>query len=213
MGSSGSGKTTLLYSLSGMDRASLGKVIFNAKEIQSLTNEKLAKFRRENCGFVFQSIYLLENMSVLDNVLAAGLLKKQNKAELVARAKKLLESVGINEALWTKFPNQLSGGERQRAGIIRAVINSPKILFADEPTGALDSSAGRDVLDVMTKLNSEGQTVIMVTHDIKSAIRAQRIIYLRDGRTDGELTLSAYTEKETASRIKMVTGFLDEMGW
>ncbi len=213
MGSSGSGKTTLLYALSGMDRSSLGKVIFNGQEIQTLSNEKLAAFRRENCGFVFQNIYLLESMSVLDNVLVAGMLKKQNKAALVKRAKQLLEEVGINDALWCKFPNQLSGGERQRAGIVRAIINSPKILFADEPTGALNSGAGSDVLDIMSKLHARGQTVMMVTHDIKSALRGQRIIFLRDGKIAGVLPLPPYASADAPARISRITAFLDEMGW
>lgn len=213
MGSSGSGKTTLLYALSGMDRSSLGKVIFNGQEIQALSNEQLAAFRRENCGFVFQNIHLLESMSVLDNVLVAGMLKKQNKAALVKRAKQLLEEVGINDALWCKFPSQLSGGERQRAGIVRAVINSPKILFADEPTGALNSGAGSDVLDIISKLHAKGQTVMMVTHDIKSALRGQRIIFLRDGKIAGELPLPPYVSEDVPARISQITAFLDEMGW
>ena len=140
MGSSGSGKTTLLYALSGMDKPSMGKVIFDRKEIQGLSNDELAAFRRGNCGFVFQSIYLLENQTVLDNVLTGALIVQKNSQQLVDKVKELLKKTGINESSWNKYPSQLSGGEAQRVGIVRAVINDPKILFADEPTGQLNSA-------------------------------------------------------------------------
>ena len=131
MGSSGSGKSTLLYALSGMDKPSMGKVIFDGTEIQDLSNDELAVFRRGNCGFVFQSIYLLENQTVLDNVLTGALIVQKNSPELVNKAKELLKKVGLNEEVWNKYPSQLSGGEAQRVGIVRAIINDPKILFAD----------------------------------------------------------------------------------
>ena len=147
MGSSGSGKSTLLYALSGMDKPSMGKVYFSEEEISGYNNDKLALFRRKHCGFVFQSIYLLDNMNVFDNVLTGALVVQKNSPELIKRVKELLVKVGIEEKLWKKYPNQLSGGECQRVGIVRAVINNPQILFADEPTGALNSSSGQDVLD------------------------------------------------------------------
>ena len=130
MGSSGSGKSTLLYALSGMDKPSMGKVFFGEEDISDYSNDKLALFRRNHCGFVFQSIYLLENMNVIDNVLTGALVAKKNSPELVARTKELLKQVGIDEALWKKYPNQLSGGECQRVGIVRAIVNEPQILYS-----------------------------------------------------------------------------------
>ena len=140
MGSSGSGKSTLLYALSGMDKPSMGKVFFGDEDISEYSNDKLAMFRRRHCGFVFQSIYLLENMNVFDNIMTGALVVQKNSPELIERVKTLLKKVGIDEKLWKKYPNQLSGGECQRVGIVRAVINEPEILFADEPTGSLNSS-------------------------------------------------------------------------
>ncbi|BCJ94885.1 ABC transporter ATP-binding protein [Anaerocolumna cellulosilytica] len=162
MGSSGSGKTTLLYALSGMDTPTLGKIIFQGTQIQNLSSDELANFRKKHCGFVFQSIYLLENMSIMDNVLTAGYLVSNNKPEIIKRAKELFLQVGLTEEIWRKFPSQLSGGEKQRAALIRSLINKPDIIFADEPTGALNSSTGKDVLDILTKVNQNGQSIVML---------------------------------------------------
>lgn len=213
MGSSGSGKSTLLYALSGMDRPSLGKVIFQEKDISQCTNDQLAVFRRDHCGFVFQSIYLLNNMSVLDNVLTSALLKRRNKKQIVEEAETLLKRVGIDEASWNKFPTQLSGGECQRVGIVRALINHPGILFADEPTGALNSASGQSVLDILTEVNKEGQSLVVVTHDVKTALRGNRILYMKDGNIRGELQLPSYEQKELDQRRYKVQAFLNEMGW
>ncbi|MCR5214431.1 MAG: ABC transporter ATP-binding protein [Eubacterium sp.] len=212
MGSSGAGKSTLLYALSGMDKASLGNVIFCDKDITKFNSDQMAIFRRRHCGFVFQQIHLIETMSILDNVLAAGLLTGQNKRQLAKKSKELLNRVGISEKLWNKFPNQLSGGEAQRVGIVRALINSPDMVFADEPTGALNSSSSTAVLDVMTEVNKEGQSLVMVTHDMKSARRGNRIIYLRDGAICGECNLGQY-ESGNKERHDKLRGFLTEMGW
>jgi len=213
MGSSGSGKSTLLYALSGMDKPTLGEIHFEKKNISKLNNDQLAIFRRNNCGFVFQQVYLLDNMSVLDNALASGLLVSKNKRAIVTKAKQLLTQVGLNEASWGKFPSQLSGGEAQRAGIVRALINSPKIVFADEPTGALNSAASDSVLDVMTGVNENGQSIVMVTHDIKTALRGNRILYLRDGVICGDLKLDAFDVAHNAARHEKLKAFLAEMGW
>lgn len=212
MGNSGSGKSTLLYSLSGMDKPSLGSIKFRDVEISNYSNDKLALFRRENCGFVFQQVYLNDTMSVMDNILVCGLLVQKNKKELVMRAKELLHLVGLEEDTYNKFPAQLSGGQAQRVAIVRAVINHPKVLFADEPTGALNSSNSNNVLDVMTTLNEEGQSVVMVTHDMKSAIRANRILYLRDGVIEDELILGKY-ESGDSERHQRLSVFLERMGW
>ncbi len=213
MGSSGSGKSTLLYALSGMDKPTMGKVFFNDEDISDYSNDKLAVFRRDHCGFVFQSIYLLENMNVLDNILTGALLVQKNTPELVAKVKELLNKVGIDEALWKKYPNQLSGGECQRVGIVRAVINNPQILFADEPTGALNSSSGKDVLDVFTELHKNGQSIVMVTHDLKTALRGSRVIYLRDGGIVGEHRMPDYGTDDNSKRRESLQNFLNEMGW
>ena len=175
MGASGAGKSTLLYALSGMDTPSLGKITFGDKVITDLSQDGLAVFRRDHCGFVFQQIYLIDGMSVMDNVLSAGLLVNKDKKALVAKAKELFAAVDISEDTQKKFPTQISGGEAQRVGIVRALINNPDILFADEPTGALNSQTGLDVLDMLTKFNEQGQSVVMVTHDIRSARRGKGI--------------------------------------
>ena len=213
MGSSGSGKSTLLYALSGMDKPTLGKVYFDGEDISEYSNDKLAIFRRKHCGFVFQNIYLLENMNVLDNILTGALVAKKNSPELVEKMKDLLKKVGIDEKLWKKYPNQLSGGECQRVGIVRAVINNPQVLFADEPTGSLNSSSGQDVLDVFSEVHKNGQSIVMVTHDIKTALRGSRVIYLRDGGIVGEHRMPAYGTDETKERRAGLQEFLDSMGW
>ena len=213
MGSSGSGKSTLLYALSGMDKPTVGKILFKETDISKFNNDKLAVFRRKNCGFVFQSIYLLDNMSVLDNVLTSGLLVNKNKGEVLSKARRLLEEVGLKAEIWDKFSNQISGGEAQRAGIARALINEPTIVFADEPTGALNSSASTEVLNAFTKVNENNQSIVMVTHDIKTAVRGNRIIYIKDGTVCGELKLPFYKDDNIEARREKVQGFLEEMGW
>ncbi|MCM3442548.1 ABC transporter ATP-binding protein [Metabacillus halosaccharovorans] len=213
MGSSGSGKTTLLYAISGMDKPTLGEINFAGKNISKLNSDQLAVFRRNNCGFVFQQIYLLDNMSVLDNVLTSGLLVYKNKRELVKKAKELLHQVEINENSWLKFPTQLSGGEAQRVGVVRAIINNPRVLFADEPTGALNSASSDSVLDVFTNVNRYGQSIVLVTHDIKTALRGNRVLYLKDGVICGDLHLGLYSENENFERHEKLKHFLAEMGW
>jgi putative ABC transport system ATP-binding protein len=212
MGASGAGKSTLLYALSGMDKPTLGDVTFAEKNITKGTPDDLAVFRRKNCGFVFQQTYLVDSMSVLDNVLAAALLVEKNKKKAASRAKEVLKSVDIDETLWNKFPTQISGGEAQRVGIARALINEPKLVFADEPTGALNSTTGKDVLDVLTKANENGQSIVMVTHDITSARRGNRILYVKDGEIAGECQLGKYVSGDKERHLKL-RDFLGGMGW
>lgn len=212
MGPSGAGKSTLLYALSGMDKPTLGKIRFAGKEISGYSNDHLAIFRRKHCGFVFQQIYLLDNMSILDNALAAGLLVSKNRQELVSEAKTFFRQSGLEEHLYRKFPSQLSGGEAQRAAIVRALINHPEIVFADEPTGQLNSTSSTAVLDILTKLNEQGQSIIMVTHDLKSARRGNRILYLQDGVIRGESRLGSYQPNAEKRHLTLST-FLQEMGW
>ncbi len=213
MGSSGSGKSTLLYTLSGMDTATFGSVTINDIKIDGMSNDELALLRRKYCGFIFQSIHLLETMNVMDNVLTSALLVYRDKAKVYQYAKQLLLQVGLNEVDLKKFPSQLSGGEQQRVAIVRAIVNQPKILFADEPTGALNSVASTKVLDEFTRIHEEGQSILMVTHDIKTALRGNRIIYLRDGSIQGDLELGAYAYNEREQRTEKLKQFLSEMGW
>lgn len=212
MGASGAGKSTLLYALSGMDTPSLGTITFGNTIISDLNQDELAIFRREHCGFVFQQIYLIDGMSVMDNILAAGLLVNKNKKALLDRARELFAAVDIPKETQKKFPTQISGGEAQRAGIVRALINSPEILFADEPTGALNSRTGLDVLDTLTRFNEQGQSVVMVTHDMRSARRGNRILYLKDGTILGECNLDRYAH-DNMERHEKLSAFLSEMGW
>ena len=212
MGASGAGKSTLLYALSGMDKPTTGEINFSGKEISKLSNDKLAIFRRDNCGFVFQQMFLLDNMSVIDNILASGLLVSNNRKKLTDSAEKLLNSVGISKDDFNKTPPQLSGGEAQRVAIVRALINKPKLVFADEPTGALNSNSTEAVLNVLTQINQAGQSIVMVTHDFNSAIRANRVLYLHDGVIQGVCDLGAYRETD-GSRREYLTNFLQDMGW
>ncbi len=236
MGNSGSGKSTLLYALSGMDRPTLGTVSYyvddktkgiskvdGAVEISKFSNDKLALFRRNHAGFVFQQNYLNDSMSALDNVMVSGLLKNKDRKALAERAKELLSRVEIDERDSRKFPAQLSGGQQQRVAVVRGVINSPEVLFADEPTGALNSQNTTNVLDILTELNNEGQSIVMVTHTISAAERGNRIIYLSDGVISDECDLGAYagdykdvsnpTREKAAERHKKLKDFLQAMGW
>lgn len=212
MGASGAGKSTLLYALSGMDKPTLGQIFFRGREISAFSNDRLAVFRRANCGFVFQQVYLMESMSVMDNVLACGLLAGGRRKAVAERAKSLFGQVGLAPDDYRKFPSQLSGGEAQRAGMVRALINTPAVVFADEPTGALNYASGKAVLDVLTQINQNGQSVVMVTHDLRSARRGSRILYLRDGVICGECDLGAYVSGDR-ERHGRLNAFLQEMGW
>ena len=212
MGASGAGKSTLLYALSGMDRPTGGQIRFYDAAIERLNNDRLAVFRRGNCGFVFQQMFLLDNMSVMDNILAGGLLTGGSRKEIIAYAKELLTRVGLTEGIWRKFPSQLSGGENQRAAIVRALINHPRVVFADEPTGSLNSASGRAVLDVLTEVNQSGQSIVMVTHDLVSARRGNRVLYIKDGVISGECQLGAYVSGDVARHEKLMA-FLAQMGW
>lgn len=211
MGPSGAGKSTLLYALSGMDKPSLGSVIFDGADLAQLDQDKLAVFRRNHCGFVFQQINLLDSMSLMDNVMAPGLLIGKRKM-VAARANTLFDLVGIDDVTRKKFPGMISGGEAQRAAIVRALINEPEVLFADEPTGQLNSENSQLVLDLLSRFNRAGQTVVMVTHDLTSALRGNRILYLRDGTVQGELKLDLF-DSVSKERRERLTAFLAEMGW
>jgi putative ABC transport system ATP-binding protein len=213
MGASGSGKSTLLYGLSGMDAITSGEITYQGKCISSLNENELTILRREDFGFIFQQMHLVSNLTLLENVAVPGyLVKKSKTGEVKRRAIELLERMNLKEAL-LRLPSQVSGGEQQRAAIARAVINTPNILFADEPTGALNRKNSNDVLDLLTGLHETGQTILMVTHDIKAALRADRILYLEDGSLKGELPLPPYRPEETKSRETQITSWLSSLEW
>jgi putative ABC transport system ATP-binding protein len=209
MGQSGSGKSTLLYTLSGMDDITGGDVYIKDKKVNNLKARQMTKIRRENIGFIFQGINLVSNLTLKENVVVPGYLATKSKSIINERATNLLTKMEISDQV-DKLPSQVSGGQKQRAAIARAMINNPDILFADEPTGALNSSSGKAVLDLIQKFNEDGQTIIMVTHDIKSAAYANRVVFLKDGRIEGELDLKKY---QTDNQEKVIFDFLSEKGW
>lgn len=213
MGASGSGKSTLLYSLSGMDRATAGKVIYNGADLVAMNEKGLAKLRYTDFGFIFQQMHLVSNLTLFENIAVPGYLnKKSSSADVKARAEKLLEQMSISH-IKTHLPSQVSGGEQQRCAIARAVINSPKLLFADEPTGALNRKNTIEVLNLLTELNGSGQSILMVTHDIKAALRATRLLYIGDGKIIGELSLPPYNPNEEKSRETQVNAWLTSLEW
>lgn len=212
MGSSGSGKSTLLYNLSGMDSVTTGKVFFEGTDITKLNEKEISKLRKKKLGFVFQGINLIPNLNVYENILSPTYKTDVARKDIELEIDSLLEKMDMVSQK-KKFPNQMSGGQKQKVAICRALINRPKVLFADEPTGALNSSQGQGVLDIFTTINKDGQSVVMVTHDLKAALRGNRIIYLRDGRIDGDLRLDEYDKATASEREETVYKFLKEKGW
>ena len=213
MGSSGSGKSTLLYALSGMDRATAGSVSYGGNDLVKMNERSLSALRHTDFGFIFQQMHLVSNLTLFENVAVPGYLNKERSAQDVRqRADELLEKMNIADVK-THLPSQVSGGEQQRCAIARAVINDPRLLFADEPTGALNRRNTTEVLDLMTALNRQGQSILMVTHDIRAALRANRILYLEDGRLIGELTLPPFDPAEEKSREAQVNAWLSSMHW
>jgi len=182
MGPSGSGKSTLLYSVSGMDSISEGRVIFDGRNITELQESELSKFRLTKMGFVFQNAQMLKNLTIFDNIILPGLVARKETAVIIRkRASKLMERMEIT-GIENRDINEVSGGQLQRAAICRAMINNPEILFLDEPTGALNSEATDQVLEILEDLNREGMTIMAVTHDSRVAAKAKKILYIRDGQ-------------------------------
>lgn len=213
MGASGSGKSTLLYALSGMDRATAGQVLYQGEDLVAMKEKGLAKLRYTDFGFIFQQMHLVSNLSLFENIAVPGYLNKTTLGAAVReRTEKLLEQMGISH-IKENLPSQVSGGEQQRCAIARAVINNPKLLFADEPTGALNRKNTTDVLNLLTELNQSGQSILMVTHDMKAALRASRLLYIEDGKIIGELTLPPYQADEEKSRETQVNAWLTSMEW
>ena len=188
MGKSGSGKSTLLNILSTLDTPSEGEVYFEDVKIDNLSDDDSSKLRRESFGFVFQLPKMVKNLSILDNILLPSLQYKNDRKSATQAATNLMQKIGI-ENIADKKISQVSGGQLQRAGICRALINNPKILFADEPTGALDSGTTKDVLNLFSTFHKEGKTIVMVTHDINVAAASQRVLFMKDGLLIHDISL------------------------
>lgn len=203
MGPSGSGKSTLLYAISGMDKIDSGTVVFNRQRLNQLSEKQLADVRREQMGFVFQQPTLLKNLSLIDNIILPSLKEKKQTAELEKRAENLMEKVGI-QALRNRKITQVSGGQLQRAGICRALMSHPKIIFGDEPTGALNSKAAQEIMDILLKINQEGTTVVIVTHDAKVAAQSEHVLFMEDGQIIDELQLGSFTGGNLEARIEQI---------
>lgn len=213
MGPSGAGKSTLLYALSGMDRVSSGEVLYKGKAISHLKEKQMADIRSHEFGFVFQQTHLVSNLTLFENVAVAGYLRKdRTAAETAQRAEELLERMNVGDAR-NRMPSEVSGGEAQRAAIARAMIHEPGIIFADEPTGALNRQNTGEVLNLLTSLHEEGQSILMVTHDLRAAIRGTRLLYLEDGRILEEMELPAYAPAEERSREAAVNEWLESFKW
>lgn len=213
MGPSGSGKSTLLYQVSGMDCADSGEVWISGTEICILSEDNRAKLRLEQMGFVFQQMNMLKNLNLIDNIMLPACRMKKGKhsgKEIEHRAHMLMRKMGIEELSERKI-TEVSGGQLQRACICWSMINHPAILFADEPTGALNQSAAQEVMEEFTRLNQEGTTILMVTHDSKVAARCGRILYLLDGSIKGKLSLAGTPEGK--DKEERVSRWLAGMGW
>lgn len=217
MGPSGSGKSTLLYQAAGMDEPSRGKIWLGETEITGLTEDEKAKLRLHRMGFVFQQMNMMANLNILDNILLPAMQANRgrhgkSKVELTAAAKTLMRKLSIS-GLEERRITEVSGGQLQRACICRSMMNVPEILFADEPTGALNKNAASEVMAEMIKLNREGTGVLMVTHDSRVASVCDRILYLLDGRICGELKLGKTVSGNKKQREDKVNRWLMEMGW
>lgn len=211
MGSSGSGKSTLLYALSGMDRPNSGQVLYRNEDIASASEKELTRHRAGNFGFVFQRTHLISNLTLNENIQMAGLISNLSDKETAMRTDELIEKMKL-EGAKDRLPSQVSGGEAQRAAVARAAINKPAILFADEPTGALNKANSEEVLNLLSALNEEGQSVLLVTHGREAALRGNRILYLEDGVITGELDLPIYEGKDKAREERLST-WLERLGW
>ncbi len=200
MGESGSGKTTLLNILAALDKPTGGNVMLDGKDLSKINESEISAFRRDNLGFVFQDFNLLDNFSVKDNILLPLVLLGMDISEMKKRLEPVARSLGIFDLL-EKFPYEISGGQKQRTAVARAVITQPKLILADEPTGALDSRSTDSLLDIFAKLNENGQTVFMVTHSVKAASRAGRVLFIKDGSLFHQIYRGGCSNEEMYQRI------------
>ena len=212
MGPSGSGKSTLLYTVSGMDSMTAGEVIFSGRNISKLKQNELAALRLDEMGFIFQQMYMLKNLSVLDNIILPARQSKANTLsakEKLEYGKELMRRLGIIEIADNDI-NEVSGGQLQRACICRSMINKPKMIFADEPTGALNRQSSDEVMDELCKINAQGTTIMLVTHDAKVAATCSRVMYIVDGNIKGVYN---NTESDARRRERALNNWLIEQGW
>lgn len=216
MGPSGSGKSTLLYAVSGMDSVTAGEVMFCGKNIAKLSENELADLRLDEMGFIFQQMYMLKNLTVLDNIILPACQSSKNsesRSETVKRGEALMRKLGIISIADNDI-TEVSGGQLQRACICRSMINDPKIIFADEPTGALNRTSSDEVMEELTKLNNEGTTIMMVTHDAKVAAKCTRVLYIVDGNIKGEYNMGrCNAQTQMRERERALNNWLMELGW
>lgn len=217
MGPSGSGKSTLLYAVSGMDRPTAGSVTFFGKDLSRLSAGEMSDIRLNEMGFIFQQMYMLKNLCIYDNIIlpayqAKGGKGKVNRGKINERAKELMHKLAISEIAENDI-NEVSGGQLQRACICRSLINQPKMIFADEPTGALNQQNSKEVMKELIRINGEGTTVMLVTHDMKVAAKCDRVLYIEDGNIKGEISFGKFTQETGKKREKQLSDWLMEMGF
>ncbi|MBO1004252.1 ABC transporter ATP-binding protein [Pseudogracilibacillus auburnensis] len=215
MGPSGSGKSTFLYNISGMDKISSGSVTFNGQEIADLAEKELSSLRLNKMGFIFQQPHLLPNLSILDNIILSAYLAKQSSRQtIIEKAIDLMKKIGIAELAHHDI-TQASGGQLQRVAICRALMNQPKMLFGDEPTGALNSQSAMEVMEILADINKLGTTILLVTHDVKIAAKTDRVLYMLDGSIIGEKRIGKYIkgQNDLKMREKILSGWLTEKGF
>ena len=215
MGPSGSGKSTLMFALSGMDGIDSGKVAFDGREISALSENELADIRRTDMGFVFQQPTLLKNLNILDNIILPSMRDhRKDSANIVERARALMKQVDITE-LENRDITQASGGQLQRVGICRALMSNPKVIFGDEPTGALNSTSANEIMKLLADIHRSGTTIMLVTHDVKVAAKTERVLFLFDGKIAGEYLTGVYdeTRDDLKTREERLTSWLVDMGF
>ena len=200
MGESGSGKTTLLNILAALDRPTAGSVLLDGKDLAGVRESDMAAFRRDHLGFVFQEFNLLDTFSLKDNICLPLVLAGKSWREMEQRLLPLTQRLGIDQLL-AKYPYEVSGGQKQRAAVARAIITEPRILLADEPTGALDSRATDELLDLFGQINAAGQTILMVTHSVRTASRAGRVLFIKDGRVFHQIYRGEATSEQLYQKI------------
>ena len=212
MGPSGSGKTTLMFALSGMDNIESGKVTFDSEDLSRYKENELADIRRTKMGFVFQQPTLLKNLNILDNIVLPSLRdNKKNAKAIIEKGKALMQMTGIEE-LEKRDITQVSGGQLQRAGICRALMSNPKIIFGDEPTGALNSKSSDEIMSILSDINKEGTAIMLVTHDAKVAARTERIMFMKDGKIESEIKLPKFNGVNIDDRVETVTAKMRAIG-
>ncbi|OIA99668.1 ABC transporter ATP-binding protein [Paenibacillus sp. LC231] len=207
MGDSGSGKSTLLYLLSGLDEVTTGEVCLQGQRFDQFSAKELARFRANRIGFIYQNSNLVPDLSLFDNIALPGYIANQDKEQVRQRANDLMVNLSLDKQS-SRLPSQVSGGQQQRAAIARALINNPDIIFADEPTGSLNYEQGVTVLDILSRMHADGQSIVMVTHDMKAACRGNRLIYIRDGKIGGTLDMGPYSPEQASEREAMIFAYV-----